>query len=178
MGSDIPVDSVRAVARLSRVLERSLDGLSLAQYRVLAQIAAGDERASRIAHRLALGKPAVSAAVESLRQRGLLSRGSVDEDRRAVALALTDEGRAVFDAAERAMAMRLQEIIARTADPAGAVAVLCQLGAAVEELMGERAAGNRAERAERSGCSERAVQPEQSEQPGCSERAERPRRSE
>ncbi|CUU60647.1 DNA-binding transcriptional regulator, MarR family [Parafrankia irregularis] len=172
MGSDIPVDSVRTVTRLSRVLERSLDGLSLAQYRVLAQIAAGDERASRIAHRLALGKPAVSAAVESLRQRGLLSRGSVDEDRRAVALALTDEGRAVFDAAERAMATRLQEIIARTADPDGAVAVLRQLGAAVEELMSERAAGNRSER---SGCSERAVRSERS---GCSERAERPRRSE
>ncbi len=72
--SDVPADrardAVRALARASRVLERASSELSLAHYRVLSAIASGDERGSRIAARLALGKPTVSAAVESLCQRG------------------------------------------------------------------------------------------------------------
>jgi DNA-binding MarR family transcriptional regulator len=140
METDVPVEAVRVLARLSRLLERSLGELSLAQYRVLAQIAAGDERASRIAHRLALGKPTVSASVESLRQRGLLSRGGVDSDRRAAALRLTDQGRADLAAAERAMADRLGEITRRTPDPAGVVQALRWLDDALEDYLSERAA--------------------------------------
>ncbi|WP_230205083.1 MarR family winged helix-turn-helix transcriptional regulator [Parafrankia elaeagni] len=135
----VPVDAVRAVVRLSRLFERSLDGLSLAQYRVLAQIAAGDERASRIARRLALGKPAVSATVESLRQRGLLVRGGLDEDRRVTPLSLTPQGRSVLDAAERVMAGALGEVLARTPDSDAAGTALRQLGDALEEILSERA---------------------------------------
>ncbi|MEX5633480.1 MarR family winged helix-turn-helix transcriptional regulator [Parafrankia sp. FMc2] len=135
----VPVDAVRAVVRLSRLFERSLDGLSLAQYRVLAQIAAGDERASRIARRLALGKPAVSATVESLRQRGLLVRGGLDEDRRVTPLSLTPQGRSVLDAAERVMAEALGEVLAHTPDSDAAGTVLLQLGDALEQILSARA---------------------------------------
>ena len=45
--------------------------LGLAHYRFLALVAGGDERASRLAERLALGKPAVSAAVGALVAQGL-----------------------------------------------------------------------------------------------------------
>ena len=65
---------LRALARLARVIERAGDELNLAQYRVLVAIASGDERASRVATRLAIGKPTVSAIVEALHDRGLVPR--------------------------------------------------------------------------------------------------------
>ena len=58
--------SVETLSRLARILERASGELSLSHYRVLAMVSAGDGRASRLAGRLALGKPAISAAVESL----------------------------------------------------------------------------------------------------------------
>ncbi len=73
------VDAVRALARATRVLERASGELSLAHYRVLSAIASGEKRASRVAERLAIGKPTVSAAVEALAQRGLLLRSAVDD---------------------------------------------------------------------------------------------------
>lgn len=87
------VQAVRALARLARALERSSGDLNLAHYRVLAAVADGDERASRVAERLALGKPTVSAAVESLCKRGLLAREVADDDRRAATLSPTPAGK-------------------------------------------------------------------------------------
>jgi DNA-binding MarR family transcriptional regulator len=87
-----PVEAVRALARASRVLERASGELSLAHYRVLSAIASGDERASRVASRLAIGKPTISAAVDTLCQRGLLLRSDVDGDQRVASLRLTSEG--------------------------------------------------------------------------------------
>src|ERR1700742_3257644 len=86
------VAAIRALARMARLLERSSGDLHLAHYRVLAAVADGDERASRVADRLALGNPTVSAAVESLTKRGLLSREDAVEDRRAATLTLTSAG--------------------------------------------------------------------------------------
>ena len=64
-----------AAARLARVLDKAASELGLAHYRFLTLVAAGgDERASRLAERLALGKPAVSAAVGALVAQGLLTR--------------------------------------------------------------------------------------------------------
>jgi DNA-binding MarR family transcriptional regulator len=120
------------------MLERASGELSLPQYRVLASIAAGDERASRIAERLALGKPAISAAVESLRQRGLLTRSGVDDDQRAAALRLTGDGRAALEAAERAMTERLAHLAHRTPDPAAVVRALVWLDGAIDSVIDER----------------------------------------
>jgi DNA-binding MarR family transcriptional regulator len=135
-----PVAAVRALVGAARILERASGDLSLAQYRVLASVAAGDERASRIAARLALGKPTISATVESLRQRGLLTRAVVDDDQRAAALRLTDDGRAVLDAAERAMLDRLGELAARTPEPAAVLDALRALDGAVDGYLADRAA--------------------------------------
>ncbi len=136
----VSVGAVRALVGAARVLERASGELSLAQYRVLASVAAGDERASRIAARLALGKPTISATVESLRRRGLLTRAAVDDDQRAATLRLTDDGRAVLDAAERAMLDRLGELAARTAEPAAVLAALRALDGAVDGYLADRAA--------------------------------------
>ncbi|MBL7494286.1 winged helix-turn-helix transcriptional regulator [Frankia sp. AgB1.9] len=136
----VPVAAVRALVGAARVLERASGELSLAQYRVLASVAAGDERASRIAARLALGKPTISATVESLRQRGLLTRAAVDDDQRAAALRLTDDGQAILDAAERAMLDRLGELAARTPEPAAVLDALRALDGAVDGYLADRAA--------------------------------------
>ncbi|HEY4455493.1 MAG TPA: MarR family winged helix-turn-helix transcriptional regulator [Pseudonocardiaceae bacterium] len=137
------VDAIRALARAARVLERASGELSLAHYRVLSAIAAGDERASRVAERLALGKPAVSAAVESLRQRGLIVRSEVAGDQRAAALRLTDAGRALLDDVETDMLERFAELQKRTPDGERLVESLVWLGAAIEEIAEERMATRR-----------------------------------
>jgi DNA-binding MarR family transcriptional regulator len=135
--SAVAVDTVRALARLSRLLERASSELSLANYRVLAAIGSGDERASRVGRKLALGKPTVSATVESLCQRGLVSRGSVGGDQRAVALTLTDLGRETLDRVERAMVERVGELCQLAPDPARLRQALSWLGPALDELLAD-----------------------------------------
>ncbi|HEV8065247.1 MAG TPA: MarR family winged helix-turn-helix transcriptional regulator, partial [Acidimicrobiales bacterium] len=113
--------------------------VNLAHYRVLSAIAAGDERASRIAARLALGKPTVSAAVEALSQRGLLERNEFAGDQRVDALGLTPEGRAVLQRVEAAMQAWLDGVCARTPDRDQVVRSLAWLGDAIDAARAERA---------------------------------------
>jgi DNA-binding MarR family transcriptional regulator len=138
---DLPSQAVRAVrslARASRILERASGELNLAHYRVLAAIASGDERASRVAVRLALGKPAVSAAVDSLCQRGLLARTGVDADQRAATLSLTQEGAAVLERVEAEMTDRILALCARLPDGERVVESLSRLGDALDQAATER----------------------------------------
>lgn len=130
--------AVETIARLARLLERRCEDLSLAHYRVLAAVAGGDERASRVARRLAVGKPAVSAVVDALVQRGLLSRSGVTTDQRAVRLALTGEGRTVLDRAEREMARALEAVASLAADPQDALAGVARLGTALDAYLAGR----------------------------------------
>jgi DNA-binding MarR family transcriptional regulator len=139
------IEAVRALARATRVLERASGELSLAHYRVLAAIASGDERASRVANRLAIGKPTVSAAVEALAQRGLLLRSTVDGDQRVAVLHLTPEGQAVLARVEAEMIRRIDELCARTPDPGRLMESLVWLGAAIDDWQAQRAAERRAE---------------------------------
>jgi DNA-binding MarR family transcriptional regulator len=132
------VEAVRAVARLSRILERACGELGMAHYRVLAAIADGDERASRVARRLALGKPTISASVEALCRRGLLTREDVAGDQRAVTLRITSAGRRALDEAETAMSERLSAVLAHTARPADTKAALCRLGPGMDAYLAQR----------------------------------------
>jgi DNA-binding MarR family transcriptional regulator len=136
-GDDL-IEAVRALARASRFLERSSDELSLAHYRVLAAIASGDERASRVAHRLAIGRPTISAAVDALSQRGLLSRRTVEGDQRATALHLSEKGAALLARVEAAMVERLESLAVRTSDGSQLVRTLIWLGGAMDEVQAER----------------------------------------
>lgn len=138
------VQAIRALARVARLLERSSGDLNLAHYRVLSAIAEGSQRASRVADRLTLGKPTVSAAVESLCKRGLLLREDVAADRRATTLTLTPAGEEVLAAVDREMLGYLDELLARTPDPARVLESLGQLGTALDELAAERAAMRKA----------------------------------
>jgi DNA-binding MarR family transcriptional regulator len=139
--------AIRALARMARQLERSSGDLNLAHYRVLAAVADGDERASRVAARLALGKPTVSAAVESLTKRGLLSREDAAEDRRAATLTLTPAGEAALAAVEVGMLERLDDLCARTPDPDAVLDALARLGDALDEVADERLAARKGKRA-------------------------------
>jgi DNA-binding MarR family transcriptional regulator len=124
--------AVDALTRLARGLERAAAPLSIADYRVLSAVAGGENRASRLAARLAVGKPAVSATVDSLARRGLITRERSADDQRALALALTAEGRAAFDRARTAMAERLRQVAAATGDPAESIRVLAGLDDAID----------------------------------------------
>src|SRR5215813_13628124 len=104
--------ATRALALSARSLERAAGSceLTLAQYRVLALIAAGDERSSLLANRLAVAKPTITAVVDGLVDRGLLERASVHGDRRSIRLSLTKEGTHALHAAEQEMATVLEHI--------------------------------------------------------------------
>ncbi|HLI00059.1 MAG TPA: MarR family transcriptional regulator [Acidimicrobiales bacterium] len=132
------VAALRALARASSILERGSTELSLPQYRVLSAVAAGDEQASRIARKLAIGKPAVSATVDALRQRGLLTRVDSHVDHRVVALRLTPDGAAVLERFEAVLLERLDDLYRRTPDPSGVLDALVWLGTAVDARRAER----------------------------------------
>jgi DNA-binding MarR family transcriptional regulator len=132
------VEAVHVIARLARVLERADVDLSLPQFRVLAAIAAGDVRASRLATRLALGKPTVSVSVDALCRAGLVCRADDDGDQRAVRLDVTPAGRAALARAEQQMAAAVDDVLARAADP-GAAEVLAGLRPALDALAEDRA---------------------------------------
>jgi DNA-binding MarR family transcriptional regulator len=137
------LEAVRALTRASTVIERASSELSLAHYRVLSAIAAGDHRATRIAAKLAIGKPAVSATVESLRQRGLLAADEVEGDNRATALILTPAGAALLGRVEDQMLARMDDLCARTPDGDALIEALVWLGKAMDarrdELEAQRA---------------------------------------
>jgi DNA-binding MarR family transcriptional regulator len=132
------VDAVRALARVSRVIERASEGLSLADYRVLSAIASGEVRASRLAAKLALGKPAISATVDSLGKRGLIERSSVAGDNRAIALSLSPVGTELFERVEAQMALKLEHLCERTPDGEQVIRSLSWLGDAIESVVAER----------------------------------------
>lgn len=118
----MPVDdaslhaAVRSLALIARRLERACAPLSLAQYRVLAMVDAGDERTSHLADRLAVAKPTVSAVVDGLVERGHLVREPVAGDRRSIRLCVTDAGRAAVNDAEVAMARSFEHLFAAVSD--------------------------------------------------------------
>jgi DNA-binding MarR family transcriptional regulator len=136
--ADAEIEAVRALARASSVLERSSAELSLGHYRVLAAVASGQERASQVAARLAVGKPAVSAAVESLCERGLLARSGTAGDHRAVTLRLTGDGEQLLGRVEAEMTERIRDLCRRTPDGDQLLESLAWLGRAVDERRAER----------------------------------------
>jgi DNA-binding MarR family transcriptional regulator len=125
--------AARTIALLARVMERAAGDLTLAQYRVLALVSAGDERATLLAGRLAITKPSVSAVVDGLAERGYLAREPVDGDRRAVRLCLTRAGAHALAAAEGAMAERLEPLVGALEDRRTFVSGLDQIEAVLRE---------------------------------------------
>jgi DNA-binding MarR family transcriptional regulator len=124
--------AVRTLTRLGRLLERCSGEVTLAQYRVLRTVADGGERATQLAHRLAVAKPTITAIVATLVERGLLRRADVAGDRRAVCLQVTGPGREALVRVESAMAERLAAVVAGVDDAAAALAALRDLEQALD----------------------------------------------
>ncbi|MGQ0825710.1 MAG: MarR family winged helix-turn-helix transcriptional regulator [Actinomycetota bacterium] len=130
--------AVRAIAFAARKLERAAGELTVAQYRVLALVADGDERSTLLAHRLAVAKPTVTAVVDGLVERKLLTREAVEGDRRSLRLALTPAGRRALEHTEAAMADALEAVLATTHDRSAVLGALAELDDAMTRYFTER----------------------------------------
>jgi DNA-binding MarR family transcriptional regulator len=133
--------AVRALALAARRLERAAGDLTLAQYRVLALVAGGDERASLVAERLAVAKPTITAVVDGLVERGFVTREAVAGDRRSTRLAVTALGKRALDAAEIAMAGSIDAVLDDAPDRAAVIASLLDLDDALSAFYMRRIAG-------------------------------------
>lgn len=132
-------DDVVTLARLGNILTgRAEPGLPLPLYRVLSLIARGDARATRIARKLAIGKPSITAAVEALVERGLVVGSEVADDKRGVHLTVTSDGRQALDEAAAHLGVVLADVVDRCADPALVREALRQLGVALDDRAAER----------------------------------------
>jgi DNA-binding MarR family transcriptional regulator len=134
--------AARALALAARSLERAAGDLTLAQFRVLALVAAGDERSSLLADRLAVAKPTITAVVDGLVERGFVTREAVVGDRRSLRLALTKQGTQALRVAEREMAVVLERVFEHARDRDGLVAALVDLDEALAARMHERLRGS------------------------------------
>jgi DNA-binding MarR family transcriptional regulator len=135
--------ATRALALAARALERAAGEreLSLAQYRVLALVADGDERSSRLAERLAVAKPTITAVVDGLVERGFLVREAVAGDRRSIRVALTPSGTVALRAADEAMGEVLGRILEYADDGASVVRALADLDDALAQRREARLRG-------------------------------------
>jgi DNA-binding MarR family transcriptional regulator len=95
-------DDVLVIMRMARALERVDAGLSPQQYRILKLAGAGGERSARLAERLAVAKPTLTAIADSLVAAGLARRETEPGDRRVVRLHLTETGSAAVERADAA----------------------------------------------------------------------------
>ncbi len=137
------VRAARALALSARALERAAGecDLTLAQYRVLALVAAGDERSSLLAERLAVAKPTITAVVDGLVERGCIERTSVRGDRRSIRLTLTKPGQQALRVVERTMAEVLDRVLSHARDRDSLLAALGDLDDALAARMEARLRG-------------------------------------
>lgn len=90
--------------QISRNLARAYENedLTIPEWRVLAVVAQADAMAARdVAAQTPMDKMAVSRAVASLEEKGLVDRRASDADRRVQTLSLSAAGRALFERVAR-----------------------------------------------------------------------------
>ena len=107
--------AARVLARLARHVEHALaeEELSIPQFRLLAYLSHGDEAASRLADKLAVSRPSVTALVDGLVKRGYVERRACEDDRRRIDHVLTAAGRAALEKADLAASARLDDLADR-----------------------------------------------------------------
>jgi DNA-binding MarR family transcriptional regulator len=125
--------AVLTVMRLFRALERVDSGLTPQQYRILKLAGAGGERSARLAERLAVAKPTLTATADGLVAAGYAQREAEAGDRRVVRLCLTAAGRAALERADAAYAGWLGPLLSATGDMAGVLEAISSLDSAMDE---------------------------------------------
>lgn len=134
----------RVLARLSRIVERSLDdgALSLPQYRLLAFLSQGDWAASALADKLDVSRPSVTSLVDGLVKRGLVQRRPDPADRRRIDHVITVDGRAALERADAAAESAIAAVFAGIPGDVArdAHAALCRLHEAMDDRLKQRLA--------------------------------------
>ena len=99
----------RTIARLAKLVEAAIAPLelSLPQYRLLSLLVDGAAMSSTLAARLTVKPPTVTAVVDGLVARGLVTRQADPHDRRRLPLALTPEGTALLEQANASVGAAL-----------------------------------------------------------------------
>jgi len=133
--------AVMILLRLFRTLERVGSELTPQQYRILKLAGAGGERSAKLAERLAVAKPTLTAIADGLVAAGYARRDTEPGDRRVVRLCLTASGRAAVDRADQAYGIWLDRLLAETGQPELVLQALGLLNQAMDEL---RSAGRAA----------------------------------
>jgi DNA-binding MarR family transcriptional regulator len=134
-------EAVLTVMRLFRALERVDTGLTPQQYRIMKLAGAGGERSARLAERLAVAKPTLTATADGLVAAGYAQREAEAGDRRVVRLCLTAAGRAALERADVVYAGWLGPLLDATGDTAGVLGAFSDLDAAMDERRRARLEG-------------------------------------
>ncbi len=125
---------VMIVLRLFRALERVDTDLTPQQYRILKLAGAGGERSAKLAERLAVAKPTLTATADGLVAAGYARRDAEPGDRRVVRLCLTESGRDAVDRADAAYGQWLDQLLAETGEPDRVLHALDVLNQAMDEV--------------------------------------------
>lgn len=131
-GADMS-QAIMVILRLFRGLECVDAGLTPSQYRIMKLAGAGGERSTRLAQRLAVAKPTLTATADGLVAAGYACRAAEPGDRRVVRLSLTTAGHAALDRADAAYAGWLGPLLDATGDPEAVLDALELLGSAMTE---------------------------------------------
>jgi DNA-binding MarR family transcriptional regulator len=126
--------TVMVLLRLFRSLERVVTDLTPQQYRILKLAGAGGERSAKLAERLAVAKPTLTATADGLVAAGYARRETEPGDRRVVRLCLTASGREAVDRADAAYAGWLDQLLGHTAEPDQVLHALDLLSHAMDEV--------------------------------------------
>jgi DNA-binding MarR family transcriptional regulator len=130
--------AVMILLRLFRALERVGTDLTPQQYRILKLAGAGGERSAKLAERLAVAKPTLTATADGLVAAGYARRETEPGDRRVVRLCLTDAGRDALDRADAAYGQWLDQLLAETGEPGEVLRALDELNDAMDEVRRSR----------------------------------------
>ena len=126
--------AVMIVLRLFRALERVDSDLTPQQYRIMKLAGAGGERSARLAERLAVAKPTLTATADGLVAAGYARRDAEAGDRRVVRLCLTAAGHEALDRADAAYGRWLDQVLAETGEPDLVLHALDLLNQAMDEF--------------------------------------------
>jgi DNA-binding MarR family transcriptional regulator len=142
------VEALLTILRVTRVLDRIEAGVSPQQYRILKLIGEGGERSARLADKLAVARPTLTATADSLVAAGLACREAEPGDRRVVRLRLTEAGQAAVARADVAYAEWFGGLLDHTGQREQIVTDLLLLDTAMTERRRARTAAENSERTE------------------------------
>jgi DNA-binding MarR family transcriptional regulator len=125
---------VMILLRLFRGLERVDTDLTPQQYRILKLAGAGGERSAKLAERLAVAKPTLTAIADGLVAAGYARRETEPGDRRVVRLCLTESGHAAVERADAAYGQWLDRLLAQTSAPETVLHAFGALNDAMDEV--------------------------------------------